>query len=122
MHPTVQPSTRTTSGRPVRNGRGRPAAESVDVIAGMRTLVLYDVTSTYFEGRTCPLAQFGHDRDGKGKLQIVFGLLCTAEGCPVSVEVFQGNVGDPSTLQSQVSKIKERFALDRVVLTGDRGM
>jgi Transposase DDE domain len=86
------------------------------------TLVLYDVTSTYFEGRTCPLAQFGHDRDGKGKLQIVFGLLCTAEGCPVAVEVFQGNVGDPSTLESQISKLKGRFALERVVLVGDRGM
>ena len=86
------------------------------------TLVLYDVTSTYFEGRTCPLAQFGHDRDGKGKLQIVFGLLCTAEGCPVAVEVFEGNVGDPSTLASQISKIKGRFALERVVLVGDRGM
>jgi len=86
------------------------------------TLVLYDVTSTYFEGRTCPLAQFGHDRDGKGKLQIVFGLLCTAEGCPVAVEVFEGNVGDPCTLPSQISKIKERFELERVVLVGDRGM
>jgi transposase len=86
------------------------------------TLVLYDVTSTYFEGRTCPLAQFGHDRDGKGKLQIVFGLLCTADGCPVAVEVFEGNVGDPSTLPCQVSKIKERFELERVVLVGDRGM
>jgi hypothetical protein len=86
------------------------------------TLVLYDVTSTYFEGRTCPLAQFGHDRDGKGKLQIVFGLLCTAEGCPVAVEVFEGNVGDPSTLPSQISKIKGRFELERVVLVGDRGM
>jgi transposase len=85
------------------------------------TLVLYDVTSTYFEGRTCPVAQFGHDRDGKGKLQIVFGLLCTAEGCPVAVEVFEGNVGDPSTLASQISKIKGRFALERVVV-GDRGM
>jgi len=86
------------------------------------TLVLYDVTSTYFEGRTCPLAQFGHDRDGKGKLQLVFGLLCTAEGCPVAVEVFEGNVGDPSTLPSQISKIKGRFELERVVLVGDRGM
>src|SRR5262249_57313446 len=89
------------------------------------TLVRYDVSTTYFEGRTCPLAQFGHDRDGKGKLQIVFGLLCTAEGCSVAVEVFQGNVGDPSTLESQVSqvsKIKGRFALERVVLVGDRGM
>jgi transposase len=87
------------------------------------TLVLYDVTSTYFEGRTCPLAKFGYNRDGKaGKLQIVFGLLCTSEGCPVAVEVFEGNVGDPSTLQAQIDKLKTRFALDRVVLVGDRGM
>lgn len=87
------------------------------------TLVLYDVTSTYFEGRTCPLARFGYNRDGKGgKLQIVFGLLCTGEGCPVAVEVFEGNVGDPSTLQAQIDKLKTRFALDRVVLVGDRGM
>src|SRR5215469_2401873 len=65
------------------------------------TLVLYDVTSTYFEGRTCELARFGYNRDGKaGKLQIVFGLLCTAEGCPVAVEVFAGNAADPSTLAS----------------------
>src|ERR1700737_2272058 len=86
-------------------------------------LVLYDVTSTYFEGRTCPLAKLGYSRDGKRhKLQIVFGLLCTAEGCPVAVEVFDGNVGDPSTLASQISKIKGRFALERVVLVGDRGM
>jgi hypothetical protein len=87
------------------------------------TLVLYDVTSTYFEGRTCELAKFGYNRDGKaGKLQIVFGLLCTAEGCPVAVEVFEGNIGDPSTLASQVNKLKGRFALERVVLIGDRGM
>lgn len=86
-------------------------------------LVLYDVSSTYFEGRTCALAKFGYNRDGKkGKLQIVFGLLCTAEGCPVAVEVFEGNVGDPSTLQSQITKLKQRFELDRVVLVGDRGM
>jgi hypothetical protein len=84
--------------------------------------VLYDVTPTYFEGRTCPLAQFGHDRDGKGKLQIVFGLLCTAEGCPVGGEVFEGNPADPSTLASQISKLKGRFALERVVLVGDGGM
>ena len=70
------------------------------------TLVLYDVTSTYFEGRTCPLARFGYNRDGKsGKLQIVFGLLCTTEGCPVAVEVFEGNVGDPSTLACQIAKL-----------------
>ncbi|HVH62239.1 MAG TPA: IS1634 family transposase, partial [Candidatus Dormibacteraeota bacterium] len=87
------------------------------------TLVLYDVSSSYFEGRTCALAKFGYNRDGKkGKLQIVFGLLCTAEGCPVAVEVFEGNIGDPATLHSQVTKLKQRFALDRVVLVGDRGM
>ncbi len=87
------------------------------------TLVLYDVTSTYFEGRTCPLAKLGYNRDGKrGKLQIVIGLLCTAEGCPVAVEVFEGNVGDPSTLPDQIAKLKQRFRLDRVVLIGDRGM
>ncbi len=86
-------------------------------------LVLYDVSSTYFEGRTCALAKFGYNRDGKkSKLQIVFGLLCTAEGCPVAVEVFEGNIGDPSTLQNQVIKLKQRFDLERVVLAGDRGM
>jgi len=87
------------------------------------TLVLYDVTSTYFEGRTCPLARFGHSRDGKPhKLQIVFGLLCAVDGCPVAVEVFAGNVGDPATLASQIDKLKRRFRLERVVLVGDRGM
>jgi len=87
------------------------------------TLVLYDVTSTYFEGRTCPLAQFGHSRDGKrDKLQIVIGLLCDVQGRPVAVEVFEGNVGDPVTLASQVRKIRGRFGLRRVVLVGDRGM
>src|SRR6202030_312825 len=87
------------------------------------TLVLYDVTSTYFKGRTCPLARFGYNPEGKsGKLQIVFGLLCTTEGCPVAVEVFEGNVGDPSTLACQIAKLKERFGLDRVALVGDRGM
>jgi hypothetical protein len=87
------------------------------------TLVLYDVTSTYFEGRTCPLAKLGYGRDGKrGKLQIVIGLLCTAEGCPVAIEVFEDNVGDPSTVPNQVDKLKQRFRLERVVLIGDRGM
>jgi transposase len=87
-------------------------------------LVLYDVSGTYFEGRKCPLGQYGRRRgsDGKSKLQIVFGLMCTAEGCPVAVEVFEGNVGDPSTLPSQVTKLKQRFDLERVVLVGDRGM
>ena len=87
------------------------------------TLVLYDVTSTYFEGRSCPLARLGHSRDGKkDKPQIVFGLLCDVEGRPVAVEVFEGNVGDPATLAGQVRKIRRRFGLRRVVLVGDRGM
>ncbi len=86
-------------------------------------LVLYDVTSTYFEGRKCPLAKFGHARDGKrDKLQIVFGLLTNGEGCPVAVEVFEGNTGDPKTLPAQITKLRERFGLARVVLVGDRGM
>ncbi len=87
------------------------------------TLILYDVTSTYFEGRTCPLARRGHNRDKKkGKLQIVFGLLCDIEGRPIAVEVFEGNVGDPKTLAAQIKKIRERFGLKRVVLVGDRGL
>ena len=87
------------------------------------SLVLYDVTSTYFEGRTCPLAKLGHNRDGKkGKLQIVFGLLCTEKGCPVAVEVFSGDTGDPSTLQAQIAKIRDRFGLERVIMVGDRGL
>src|SRR2546426_7081678 len=86
-------------------------------------LILYDVTSTYFEGRQCPLAQFGHSRDGRrDKLQIVFGLLTTGEGCPVAVEVFEGNVGDPKTLPAQIQKLRARFGIARVVLVGARGM
>ncbi len=87
------------------------------------TLVLYDVSSTYFEGRTCPLARHGYNRDGKrGKLQIVFGLLCAADGCPVAVEVFEGNTADPATVVAQVEKLKRRFHLAHVVMVGDRGM
>jgi hypothetical protein len=87
------------------------------------TLVLYDVSSTYFEGRTCPLGRRGFSRDGKrDKLQIVFGLLCASDGCPVAVEVFEGNVADPATLAAQVEKLKQRFRLSRVVMVGDRGM
>jgi len=86
-------------------------------------LVLYDITSTYFEGRTCPLAQLGYSRDGKSdKLQIVIGLLCAPDGCPVAVEVFEGNTSDSSTVESQVKKVRERFGIERVVLVGDRGM
>lgn len=87
------------------------------------TLVLYDLTSTYFEGRSCPLSQLGYSRDGKrGKLQIVFGLLTDSEGCPVAVEVFDGNTADPKTVTSQVDKLRDRFGLQRVVMVGDRGM
>jgi len=87
------------------------------------TLVLYDVTSSYFEGKACPLAQFGHSRDGKkDKLQIIFGLLCDVQGRPIAVEVFEGNTGDPGTVASQVRKLRDRFGLKRVVLVGDRGM
>jgi hypothetical protein len=87
------------------------------------TLVLYDVSSSYFEGRCCPLAAIGHSRDGqKGSLQIVFGLLCNAEGCPVAVEVYAGNTGDPTTLRDQITKVRQRFGLSRVVFVGDRGL
>ena len=86
-------------------------------------LVLYDLTSTYFEGRHCRLAHLGHSRDDKsGKPQIVFGLLTNAEGCPVAVEVFEGNTADPKTVPAQVKKLRERFGLKQVVFVGDRGM
>ena len=86
-------------------------------------LVLYDLTSTYFEGRHCPLGKLGHSRDDKsGKAQIVFGLLRNAQGCPVAVEVFEGNTGDPKTVASQIDKLRTRFGLQDVVLVGDRGM
>jgi transposase len=87
------------------------------------TLVLYDVSSSYLEGRCCPLAQRGYERDGKkGMLQIVYGLLCAPDGCPVAIEVFAGNSGDPTTLGPQIDKLKQRFGLTHVVLVGDRGM
>jgi transposase len=87
------------------------------------TLVLYDVSSSYMEGRCCPLATRGYSRDGrKGTLQIVYGLLCAPDGCPVAIEVFDGNTADPKTLATQVGKLKQRFGLDHVVLVGDRGM
>src|SRR5881396_3595207 len=85
--------------------------------------VLYDVSSSYYEGQTCPLARFGHDRDGKKGLPIiVYGVLTNAEGCPVAIDVYKGNTGDPSTLLDQVKKLRERFGLTRLVLVGDRGM
>src|SRR6266567_4243256 len=87
------------------------------------TLVLYDVSSAAFEGRTCPLGAIGHPKDGvRGRLQIVYGLLTSKDGIPVAIEVFKGNTGDPKTVASQVSKVKGRFGLTKVVLVGDRGM
>jgi hypothetical protein len=86
-------------------------------------LALFDVSSSYFEGRCCVLAKHGYSRDHRpDKLQIVYGLLCNRDGCPVAIEVFEGNTGDPMTLGSQVRKLKERFGLERVVVVGDRGM
>jgi len=87
------------------------------------TLVLYDVSSAAFEGRTCPLGAIGHPKDGvRGRLQIVYGLLTSKQGVPVAVEVFKGNTGDPATVAAQVAKVKDRFGITRVVLVGDRGM
>jgi hypothetical protein len=87
------------------------------------TLVLYDVSSAAFEGRTCPLGAIGHPKDGvRGRLQIVYGLLTSPEGIPVAIEVFAGNTGDPKTVASQVDKVKDRFGITKVVLVGDRGM
>ena len=87
------------------------------------TLLLYDVTSAYVEGRCCPLAAFGYNRDGKkGKRQIVCGLLCAPDGCPVAVEVFRGNTADPATLGPQVHALRKRFGITRIALAGDRGM
>jgi hypothetical protein len=87
------------------------------------TLVLYDVSSAAFEGHTCPLGKIGHPRDGvKGRLQIVYGLLCSPAGVPIAIEVFEGNTADPKTLATQIDKLKTRFGLSRVALVGDRGM
>ena len=102
-------------------------------------LVLYDVSSTYFvreaeavghatrtalpKGKSCPLANYGYSRDKKrGKLQIVFGLLCNREGCPIAVEVFEGNKSDPTTLGKQIEKVRHRFGISRIIWVGDRGM
>ena len=87
------------------------------------TLVLHDVSSSYLEGKQCPLAEFGPGRDGKrGKTQVTCGLLCSEDGCPVAIEVFAGNTADPQTLGAQVKKIRERFGIERIALVGDRGM
>jgi hypothetical protein len=108
-----------------RLGMAQPSIE--DALARRHlcdgTLVLYDVSSSYVEGRCCELADFGHSRDHRpDKMQIVYGLLCSPDGCPVAIEVFEGNTGDPSTVGNQITKLKERFGLTRVVMVGDRGM
>ena len=106
-------------------GAAQPAIERALARRHLKdgTLVLYDVTSSYLEGRCCELARFGYSRDGRpDRPQIVFGLLCAADGCPVAVEVFDGDTSDPKTLAVQISKLKKRFGLKRVVLVGDRGM
>src|SRR3954454_4834935 len=103
----------------------QPAIETILANRHLRdgTLVLYDVSSSYLEGRCCPLAQRGYNRDGKkGMLQIVYGLLCAPDGCPVAIEVFDGNTADPMTLAPQIDKLKHRFGLEHVVLVGDRGL
>ena len=103
----------------------QPAIETALAKRHLRggTLVLYDVSSSYLEGRCCALARFGYNRDGKkGKLQIVYGLLCAPDGCPVAIEVFDGDTADPATLAGQIAKLEQRFGLAHVVLVGDRGM
>src|SRR5205823_14714739 len=86
------------------------------------SLVLYDLTSSYLEGRKCPLARIGHSRDGKkGKLQVVIGLVTNGEGCPVSIEVFAGNTSDSTTVAGQIEKVRERFGIKRLVFGGERG-
>lgn len=86
-------------------------------------LVLFDLTSSWFEGASCPLAKLGYSRDGRrGTLQVNYGVMTDARGCPVSVSVFEGNTGDPKTLLPQVEKLRKNFALDRLVMVGDRGM
>ncbi len=90
---------------------------------GKDALLLYDISSSWFEGSCCPLAAFGHSRDGKkGKKQIVYGLLCSADGCPIDIEVFTGNTADPKSVATQVKKIKQRFGISNIALVGDRGM
>ena len=85
-------------------------------------VVLYDTSTSYYEGRTCSLARFGHDRDGKKLPVILYGLLTDQAGRPVAVQVYPGNTGDPTTVGDQVEKLRERFSLSRVVIVGDRGM
>src|SRR5438045_3522652 len=106
-------------------GREQPFIEATLARRHLKNgaLLLYDVTSTYLEGRCCELAQYGYSRDHRGdRPQIVVGLMCAADGCPVAVEVFEGNTADPLTLSAQIDKLKQRFRLQRVVMVGDRGV
>src|SRR5580692_14954 len=106
-------------------GREQPFIEATLARRHLKdgALLLYDVTSTYLEGRCCELAQHGYSRDHRSdRPQIVIGLMCTADGCPVAVEVFEGNTADPLTLSAQIDKLKQRFKLQRVVMVGDRGL
>ncbi len=90
---------------------------------GEGSLVLYDLSSSYFEGTTCPLAKLGHNRDGKkGTLQVNYGLLTDRRGCPVAVSVYDGNTNDPKTFMPQVDKLTKDFGIQTLVLVGDRGM
>src|SRR5207253_2518903 len=106
-------------------GREQPFIEATLARRHLKegALLLYDVTSTYLEGRCCELPQHGYSRDRRGdRPQIVIGLMCAADGCPIAVEVFEGNTADPMTLSSQIDKLKQRFKLQRVVMVGDRGL
>src|SRR5260370_41822920 len=106
-------------------GREQPFIEATVASRPLQdgALLLYDVTSTYLEGRCCELAQHGYSRDHRGdRPQIVIGLMCAADGCPVAIEVFEGHTADPMTLSSQIDKLKQRFKLQRVVMVGDRGL
>ena len=106
-------------------GREQPFIEATLARRHLKegALLLYDVTSTYLEGRCCELAQHGYSRDHRGdRPQIVIGLMCAADGCPVAVEVFEGNTADPVTLPAQIDKLRQRFKLQRVVMVGDRGV
>jgi Transposase DDE domain len=106
-------------------GREQPFIEATLARRHLKNgaLLLYDVTSTYLEGRCCELAQYGYSRDHRGdRPQIVIGLMCAADGCPVAVEVFEGNTADPLTLSTQIDKLKRRFHLQRVVMVSDRGL
>src|SRR6201993_2124951 len=106
-------------------GREQPFIEATLARRHLKNgaLLLYDVTSSYLEGHCCELAQHGYSRAPRGdRPQIVIGLMCTADGCPVAVEVFEGNTADPLTLSVQIDKLKQRFQLQRVVMVGDRGL